>query len=446
MKTIKMMLMLIGLISVLASCNRTERLYRIQDKGKYGFIDSIGNIKIQPQYKYVGHFSTDGYAVVISKAEITSNNHLKLTYGYIDKKNHIVIDTTNVLEIDSTYKCYWEVGEIQKKFVAKFNESDLEFLDDPFPELDLCDNRYLFQDPKNHKIGYKNIKGDIVVKPIYVYARSFDGGVAFVRKDITLSSSYFSKEKVYDNINKAMNGFCLIDVNGSHISENDWFKISDFDHSGKSWVATIAVDKAHANLDWTQIDRHGKILIGPIAGIGTLGRVLNNYYSDMGIYIYMINSMVGTKYSFINKDGKFITDRNGDGMLSIYGNNSECFDDVTQFSSGYAGVRVYKNDGQSMWVFMNKNLKFVSEPYDSIKSFREGLAAIQEHTTEIAHLGLWGFVDTTFNVVIPYKFSKVSSFSHGLAYAVIQGATFNREGLINRKGEFVWETKRKMHL
>ncbi len=39
----------------LLSCNNNDFcLYRIQVNGLFGFIDSIGDVKIDPQYKYVG--------------------------------------------------------------------------------------------------------------------------------------------------------------------------------------------------------------------------------------------------------------------------------------------------------------------------------------------------------------------------------------------------------
>ena len=51
----------------------------------------------------------------------------------------------------------------------------------------------------------------------------------------------------------------------------------------------------------------------------------------------------------------------------------------------------------------------------------------------------WGFVNKNYEVVIPYKFDKVSSFNGELAYFSIS----NIEGYINRQGEVVWKTIRK---
>ena len=63
----KLYLSLLLVALTLLSCDNNEsRLYRIQANGLFGFIDSIGNVIIEPQYKYVGPFSKDGYACVIS--------------------------------------------------------------------------------------------------------------------------------------------------------------------------------------------------------------------------------------------------------------------------------------------------------------------------------------------------------------------------------------------
>ena len=54
----KLYLSLLLVALTLLSCDNNEsRLYRIQANGLFGFIDSIGNVIIEPQYKYVGPFS-----------------------------------------------------------------------------------------------------------------------------------------------------------------------------------------------------------------------------------------------------------------------------------------------------------------------------------------------------------------------------------------------------
>lgn len=57
------------LILLICSCHNNSKLWRIQDNGLYGFVDSLGNEIIKPQYKYVGNFRA-GYACVITDAKL----------------------------------------------------------------------------------------------------------------------------------------------------------------------------------------------------------------------------------------------------------------------------------------------------------------------------------------------------------------------------------------
>ena len=66
-------LFLFIILVCLYSCNNSQTLYRIQEKGLFGFIDSVGNVVIEPQYKYVGEFKS-GYACVINDISITTIN------------------------------------------------------------------------------------------------------------------------------------------------------------------------------------------------------------------------------------------------------------------------------------------------------------------------------------------------------------------------------------
>lgn len=75
---------------LICSCHNNSKLWRIQDNGLYGFVDSLGNEIIKPQYKYVGNFRA-GYACVITDAKLEikdlglrKDTLLKVKYGYID--------------------------------------------------------------------------------------------------------------------------------------------------------------------------------------------------------------------------------------------------------------------------------------------------------------------------------------------------------------------------
>ena len=173
----KKLLYLFVVLVVFVSCKKEQQLYRIQENGLYGFIDSLGNIAIEPQYKYVSHFTKEGYAFVISKM-LLSDNGVKINYGYINKENELVIDTNNIFQMQNADLDF-------KTTVDYYNERRLDFNDDLFPLLYLRDGRYVFQDSNTGKIGFKDINGKVVIEAIYDRASHFSNGVAAVQKKTT---------------------------------------------------------------------------------------------------------------------------------------------------------------------------------------------------------------------------------------------------------------------
>ncbi len=82
---------------------------------------------------------------------------------------------------------------------------------------------------------------------------------------------------------------------------------------------------------------------------------------------------------------------------------------------------------------MSKKFEFISQPFESVFTFNEGLAAVKEFSTD-KKTTKWGFVDKKFEQAIPYNYDKVNSFVEGLAYFNIG----NIEGYINKNGKVVW--------
>ena len=61
----------------------------------------------------------------------------------------------------------------------------------------------------------------------------------------------------------------------------------------------------------------------------------------------------------------------------------------------------------------------------------------------------WGYVkidmqDNSISQIIPYTFSECGRFRGKLAYFKRKEATFYLEGLINKHGDAVWQTKKKI--
>ncbi|MGP1434854.1 MAG: WG repeat-containing protein, partial [Catonella sp.] len=121
---------------------------------------------------------------------------------------------------------------------------------------------------------------------------------------------------------------------------------------------------------------------------------------------------VSGKWGFINKSGKEVIKPE--------------YDVAFDFENGFAGVKL-----NGRWGFINKKGKVVVPiKYNAVLPIREGLAGvIRGFIFEEA-----GYVDTSGNEVVPFKFyGGLSGFSGGLAHVSLSG----RHGFINKLGEVV---------
>lgn len=425
----KKLLYLVVVLVVFVSCKKEQQLYRIQENGLYGFIDSLGNIAIEPQYKYVSHFTKEGYAFVISKM-LLSDNGVKINYGYINKENELVIDTNNIFQMQNADLDF-------KTTVDYYNERRLDFNDDLFPLLYLRDGRYVFQDSNTGKIGFKDINGNVVIEAIYDRASHFSNGVAAVQKKTTKIPKNAS-----DN-----NCWGVINPDGTTAVAFEYGIIQDYTKDGKTWTTTFFdTEDGGFDCECAQIDKNGKVLIGPLTMVQ---HVYNNSRSNIySASINRYNRFFNNWFTFIDENGKILTDYNGDGMITgdfFEGGKMEWFYGITYFSEGRVGIKGSYQDNPAWW-FVDKNFERQSEAYDSLKSYSEGLAAVKELSSYgeyPAHWGKWGYINKENEVVIPFKYSECGSFVKGLAYFKIDGNSFDIEGYINKLGKSVWQAKKK---
>ncbi|WP_235595316.1 WG repeat-containing protein [Leptospira weilii] len=137
-------------------------------------------------------------------------------------------------------------------------------------------------------------------------------------------------------------------------------------------------------------------------------------------------ALVGDKYGYIDKTGKFIIPSQ--------------FDNARSFSEGLAAVQIGKK-----WGFIDKTGNFAIPPrFHYAYSFSEGLAAVQICEEGGDNGGCWkwkyGFIDKTGNFIIPPQFYSADSFSEGLAlidFCEMGQGRKCRYGYIDKTGNFV---------
>ena len=443
-------------ILMMASCNERKQfdgyLYPIRENGLYGFIDSVGNRIIEPEFLWVSTFH-NGLAMAVvdtvyrvvpdsmayevgERDSLVSLYRMFAKYGYIDKSGTFVIAPDFV--------CYGTMPEIGN--TAK----DMDDCNNVFSRLSFYDKRAMFDDTTTWKNGYIDIKGEVIIEPKYYYSEPFNEGLAVVRDVVA--------EPLFTN------GVCItpsklrcayIDTLGHAVTEFKYETLRPF-CSGRGIGTLKNIEKELVSVDdttfidesYTQprflINRNGK-------EIKELNFIYYYYgFSNDGIsvaldkYLWMIRGE--DSYCFIGKNGEQIEPLAG---LSKYQLDSlERSKDIWQvmpknaiirnassFSEGFAGISL---DGNK-WVVIDRYLIIHGyggeSVFESFRPYKNGLAAVKRN-------GKWGFINREIKEQISCKYD-----SCGVVYPFLEEVfELNNQGgvkkkaYINRKDSLVWES------
>ena len=366
----------------MTSCrNQIEYLYPIQVNDKYGYINRKGKVVIEPEYLYASEF-TEGCALIVvdtvwSKCNYKYNyGELTYKYGYINKSNKIIIDTSLIYVNDYALKNYDFLG---------LNEL-------------LCYNgRIKFQEKNKSNYlyeGYMDKNGNIVISPIhqYQYGTHFSNDMAAVM-DENYRCGY-------------------IDINGDIIIDYIYENASEFSE-GYAIVSSGS--------DAFIIDKKGNIQGKRISAESSLDDIYVISPFKSGVALIKADSMLYNysppQYMYIDKEGE----------TQILPDGHYCLG----FSEGYGAIATEKGK----WYFVNTNFDCVSDYYENISSFHEGLAVVCKN-------GICGYINHNFELVIPYQYNSCSDFRNGLAKFSIAIGDVSIYGYINKKGKVIWQNKR----
>ena len=254
-------ILLAFVILFLCACTRDTDLYRVQENDLYGFVNSSGEVIITPQYKYVGEFTKDGLACVISNISFEkdtfflSDSIVVVSYGYINRCNDLVVDTNNIIRFSmSRANGIWVMGNAVD-FAYQFVNDGLDFNATSLRELNFSDGLYLYQDQESNLFGYKDINGKIKIEAKFEWGHSFSNGVAVVREKKVLDL-----DKDLD-ITGTFNSCGVIDKSGNVIFSG-YTIIHDYGINGLTWAQTtnFSMETYELERDWVQIDTKGNML------------------------------------------------------------------------------------------------------------------------------------------------------------------------------------------
>ncbi len=432
---------------------RDMDLYPIQENGLYGFVDTLGNKIVVPQYICVSNFMNHLAAAVVDTfydyradstfhklglgyaKEVTKERYLNMRYGYINIENDFVI----------------EPNLIARFRVPNGRKATSSILEELTTRLSFSEGLAPFQDSVTYRYGFIDTLGHQRIPAQYYKYRDFSMGKAAVQ--------IFNRED-----NEPITDGCFkwgyIDTEGNRISD---FIYKDLTScvNGRSFGTLFSKAKDQEAKPIIKLNEAGELIVEdpdyddsmPFQNIVTVlldenGKVINNNLSS--IYIYYdysedgvavaerINTeLFGPDYKFIDKDGNIIKPREVSKSHPCYIGalpDNPHFLDVTAMSEGYAGVMA--ND--STWLFIDKDLCLYSPindtPYEDVRPFYNGLAAVCQN-------GKWGYVDKNFNIVIPLKYNWASNAGKHLmrVFQSDENSHVVIESLINRRDSIVWQ-------
>jgi hypothetical protein len=360
----------------------------------WGFIDTVGEMKIPESYQFANDFVND---ISIVKKDGK--------WGYIDRKNKKLLDfkydAIRFLENTNQEILRLYVNQTKYGLIDTLGKAIISVTYDNVGE----EREGLIPVEKNGHWGFTDMNGKLIIPCEYEKANSFYNGVAAVKKDRKWGFINASNQVMIDLKFKAAGNFNddlawfkekytygYLDEGGQVIIPTQFDEAKDFEGN----IARVKVDE-----NWGLIDRSGTIIMKPKYNM--IGR-----FNEHGIAIVKLRS---GNYSFINQLGERITNKR--------------FEKITPFSEGYAAVKL-----RNLWGFIDTTGKLMIEPkFSRVKVFRSGRVSVRFESK-------WGFIDTKGKWIIEPQFSKCLNFKDGKA-VVYKG--YRNAGLIDLDGNYVIE-------
>jgi hypothetical protein len=378
-----------------------DRLFRHQanvscESCSWGYIDTLGNTRVQPQYSFaqdfvneVGIVKKNGKWGAVSmwgkelipcrydELHFLENTDNKILRLYINKPKYGLIDSSGKLTVRTEYD---EIG--------LFREGRLAV-------------------KRNGLWGYVNVDGVEVIPCRFEEVRPFSEGLAAVRigrywgfvdrlGELVIDLQYLKVGDFSEGVVLAYDG----QKAGYLKADNQWHIQPQFDQAFDYYrgVARVVVEGEYGLIDTSgrYIEKPRYIKIAPFDAHG------------LSIVTYG-NQQV--KYGVINLEGQMIT--------------GSAYREILSFSEGLAVVK----DKESYGYIDTSGKVVIPLVFSKASSFSEGLAAVRKD-------GACGYINQTGNPVVSYQFTKCMDYEDGRA-VVYKG--IRKAGLVDQNGNMILE-------
>lgn len=279
----------------------------------------------------------------------------------------------------------------------------------------------------NGLFGYINKKGKEVIPCKYPDAVDFSEGLAIVSNAEGLKGYIDSEGKEvipcqYTDVTQFKEGLASVEIargNVIYIDKTGKQAISDTYGYASSFSEGLALIKNVGSNRYNYIDKDGKIIEMQASDATCFRNGTAIIIKDAKICIIDKSFQIIDSYRCWNEKNANVCE-NGLIMISYKGGTYRYYNQTfqnrmpgeylkaTEFIEGYAIV-----EPSSEWIgILSKDgsIKlFSKEKYIKIENFSEGLAAVQNPQ------GLWGYLDTNGQEVIPCQYKAADPFKEGLA-------------------------------
>lgn len=417
--------------------------YVITEDAKFGIIDSVGNVVIQPKYLYLTNFDKEHLSVAVvdtilyscKKTSLKGDKILVVKYGYLNTRGKFIFSTPFIGTIQ--YYGYESSQNVLKKFcnTRKFNNG-LAIYEDSTKIMDKLDKE------DGLLYGFIDKDGNIVDSCRYADAKPYKDGVAAVKKKP-------------NNSGDETGTWGYIDTKGNEICP---FKFAALESpvgnraiAQIGYEATIDPAKEYNSIE----NKEYSISTFLVDGKGNLIKQLDISYEYSSFtkdglavcYPNRLGSFWGRGCRFLQKNGEFLkikgaenlTQSETEHMISNPLNlgalpNDVVFLDATGFCEGFAAVKI---DNEA-WIFVDKSFIVKGhqgkEVYQDAFPFSNGLAAVKRG-------GKWGYINKDFRIVIPCKYDSCGYAGRNLCkvFSSSDEGSIKTQSYINRKGEIIWQ-------